>query len=267
MSTNENARSHFESYQGGKKHIGLSELNKLYSENGKSLIKDEKNDIDQVKALRAHFFGKFTIFSMKSNLPIQWRTTKSEELFAFLLSNGSRRITKREICDALWPDGSNDISNSLHTSIYKMKIAMRDEGFDIQIKYNNGCYIMDFPEVNCDIFEFINIYRNIYKPTKKINDENCDLIEKAISLYRDDYLIDNDYIWSLSEKEIMRERFNSMANGLAKYYFDKRDYVSAKKIIIKLIDNDNLDESAHELLLNLFILKMTELDFIDITMK
>ena len=79
--------------------------------------------------------------------------------------------------------------------------------------------------------------------------------KEALSLYRGDYLADDDFSWALSEREMLREQFTTIAKSLISYYMGKKDYIAAQKVILRLIDNNNLDEAAHEMLLRLYILK------------
>ena len=221
----------------------------------------ENNDVKLEHIPQAIFFGKFTVYSMKSDLPVRWSTSKSEELFAFLLYKGKEKITKREICDALWPEGCSDLNNNLHMAIYKMKKTLKNQNINIEMKFVNGCYYISLPEIQCDVYDLKKIYSQMHEPAKQIDDKNYTILEKAVSIYSDDYLIDNDYCWVSMEREIVRDQFAILAKDLIFYHLNKREYTSAKRIILKLINNDNLDESVHELLLKLFILKSDRVGF------
>ena len=239
-------------------------LNSIQAKEDLSVYSDKKDGMQEATSKesrpddvpRISFFGKFAVYTSQTELPVRWRTTKSEELFAFLLNKEKNKLSKREICDALWADGEYKLDdNSLHTSIYKMKKTLLCAGIDIEIKFFNGCYYFNLPKIDCDVYLFNQIYHNVFLPLKEIDNDKADVLEEAISLYSSDYLADDDYSWAISERELLRERFTSMAESLISYYIEKKDYTAAQKVILRLIDNNNLDETAHEMLLRLYILK------------
>ena len=123
------------------------------------------------------------------------------------------------------------------------------------MKFINGCYNFNLPQIQSDFFDFNEIYNNVFLPQKMANKENYTILEKAVSLYNDDYLADNDFVWAFTERENIREQFELIAKSLVNYYFTLKDYSAAQKVIYKLIYNNNLDETAHEMLLNLYIKK------------
>ena len=207
-----------------------------------------KGENDNSKMPNAVFFGKFTVYPRGTDLPIRWRTTKSEELFAFLLYKGKNKITKQEICDALWPEGCRDLNNNLHTSIYKMKKTLNIHNINIDMKFINGCYYIKLPEIKRDVYVFEGIYNKLHSSQGQISDDEYVAVEKAVLLYNDDYLIENDYSWSFLRREILRDQFIALVKDISFFYFKKKDYMSAKKTILGFINNDNLNETAHELL-------------------
>ncbi len=202
---------------------------------------------------RIYFFRKFVVYGSDSTVPVKWRTKKTEELFSFLLHRDNNTISKSDICEALWPDTTIDKSTTyLHTNVNNMKKDLLSVGIQLEVTFNNGCYVYQMPPFYSDILEFKDIIENTILPFDSLDDNSAGNYEKAISLYKKDYLADNGYTWSLARSTTYRSQFESAAFALSRYYFLQHNYNATKKILNKLIDIDNLNENVHELLLKIY---------------
>jgi two-component SAPR family response regulator len=72
-------------------------------------------------------------------------------------------------------------------------------------------------------------------------------------LYTGDFLEKNGYLWAHSDCNFYRTKFNSAALALSKYYFMKRNYNAAKRVLLKILEVDYSDECTHELLLQVYL--------------
>lgn len=71
---------------------------------------------------RIYCFEKFLVYGVGSETAIMWRTSKTEELFAFLVQNVNKIISRVKIIQALWPEYDEEKSIMyLHTTIYNLK--------------------------------------------------------------------------------------------------------------------------------------------------
>lgn len=208
---------------------------------------------------RVYCFGKFLIYGYNSTTPIKWRTSKSEEMFAYLLLYGDLDVPKWKICEALWPECSSEkIDIYLHTTIYKMKKDLTAAKIRFNIKFSNGCYHMTLQDVYFDITEF----DTILKANIKITDDTLENYEKAFYLYKSDYLEGNDYIWSLPRREVYTKKCCNLATALVKYYKKKNDLDSIERILQRVLKKAPLEESAHEALLKLYFINKNRTAFV-----
>lgn len=70
---------------------------------------------------------------------IRWRTTKAQELFAYLFHNRNRFVSKDTLTDLLWPDFNlKKASTHLYTTIYQVRQSLKQAEIDLQISNASG---------------------------------------------------------------------------------------------------------------------------------
>ncbi|MEA5083931.1 MAG: PAS domain S-box protein [Lachnospiraceae bacterium] len=240
-----------------------NELLKKLKEISAKIVHSEKYLDEAVSTLRVYFFDKFAVYGVNQNKPLKWRTRKTEELFAFLLHKENKKISKGEICDTLWPNTPPIKSTTyFHTTLYNMKKDLSSAGIEIKIDSINGYYFYELPTYYSDILEFKNILNSTFLPFDSVDDVSAANYQRLVSLYKGDYLNNNDYPWAFSQSALYRQQFEAASLALAHYYFLVFNYDAAKKILIRLIDIDNLNEKFHELLLKIYLNKKDYSSFI-----
>ena len=232
----------------------------------KMLNNDDKNKLEDVHELfginngRIYCFGKLSIYGNSSNSLVKWRTHKSEELFAYLLENREKPISKWKICEDIWPQYSLDkVNNMLHTSLYKMKSALKLANINFDIKFINDCYYFSIPDAYIDIEEFDSIIFSNMITTES----DAEKYRKAFELYKDHYLEENYFSWSLLKKEIYSSKYYQLGKNLISYYLKTELYVDAEKIINRILEKYPLDEFANETCLKLYYIKNDRTSFIN----
>jgi two-component SAPR family response regulator len=197
-------------------------------------------------------FGCLSVYGADRRLPIKWRTSKAEELFAFMLQNLNEEVSKWKICEALWPNYNPDkVDMYLHTTIYKMKKVLASANIKFNFTFINGRYKLDLPGIYTDTAEFDSV-ADTYDV---LSEGSIERYEKAFSLYKGDYLEENDYPWSLSKMEEYAKKYSNLASSLAKYYMEKTEYSAAEKILHKVLVRFPLDDDFNEMLLKLYLTK------------
>lgn len=244
--------------------IGVSrDINqrKLHEKKLIDTIRNQHKVINELKPsktnkpeLYIYFFGKFRVFANNSNKPIRWRTSKTEELFAFLLQKECPYVSKDEILEALWPELELEKAiKYLHTSIYNLKKDLKSVNVSFQLELVNGFYCYDEYRFYSDLSELKGLIKTFVSPYDCYDKETVQKTEQGILLYENDFLAENDYPWAVSQSAFYRHQFEKKAFDLARHHFLKHDYLSTKRVLTKLISLDNLNEKYHELLLNVFL--------------
>lgn len=70
---------------------------------------------------------------------LRWRTSKAQELFAFLLHNRNRFVSKDMLIELLWPDFNlKKASTHLYTTIYQVRQCLKQNEVDLHISNLSG---------------------------------------------------------------------------------------------------------------------------------
>ncbi|EMS73919.1 response regulator [Ruminiclostridium cellobioparum] len=208
---------------------------------------------------RIYCFGKLSAYGTGSKQPVKWRTSKAEELFAYMLQNLEKEVSKWKICEALWPEYVQEkVDIQLHTTIYKMKKVLSSAGINLDFSFNNGCYWMSLPQVYIDMVEFDSLAASV----ASVEEGTIEKYEKALLLYKGGYLEDNDYLWALSKREEYFIKYLKLATSIVVYYMQRNEYIAAEKILHEILEKSPLNEVAHEMLLKCYFIKKDQVSFI-----
>lgn len=218
---------------------------------------DTQNKISSSKVI---CFGSFQVYSAASKHPLRWRTAKSKELFAYFFQYRGKSMAKWKICEDIWPEySSKKVDVQLHTTIYKIKKTLSEANINISIKFSNGYYVMDLQDIYSDVNEFIDITQQQII----VNEDNFQAYEHAILLYKDNYLEEDQYIWSLAMKELYQDKFIELSRELIIFYTRKHNYDKAVTITKKVLKVVPFNEEIHERLLSLYIKKNDIISFVN----
>ncbi|MCT4686314.1 response regulator [Vallitalea sp.] len=171
-------------------------------------------------------FGKFEVYADKKR--VKFRTKKAEELLALLINNEGKSVPRSKIIDFLWADFDGDKALvNLNTTLYYVRKALQDHGLDIQIIFDRETYRIDTSNIICDYFAFKNYFTN-----SNIEGDISD-INEILDLYKDDYFIANDYVWSISMRLSLKEKYISLMLLVVEFYCNNEE---KEKAIVLLKD-------------------------------
>ncbi|MDD3140302.1 MAG: response regulator, partial [Lachnospiraceae bacterium] len=197
-------------------------------------------------------FGRLLVYAVESQKAVKWRTSKAEELFAFMLQNLNKEVSKWKITQVLWPECETEKLNVyLHTTIYKVKKTLLATNIKFDFEFINGRYKLKLPEVYVDTEEF----EAITNAEITLSTASIERFEKAISLYEGNYLEENNYLWSQNKAEEYSIRYQRLVLEFVKYYITNEDYAKAEKILRKALINIPMDDELNEMLLKLYVVK------------
>src|SRR5699024_6995038 len=108
------------------KPIQLDRLKKTIDRIEKMINYYQTKQTSKNSHLRINVCNELSFEDIKNNPEIvQWRTTKAQELFLYLLLHTGKTVRKSELTELLWPevDFSHDYSQ-LYTAIYHVRKAL-----------------------------------------------------------------------------------------------------------------------------------------------
>lgn len=202
---------------------------------------------------RIYCFGRLSVYGAGCREAVKWRTSKTEELFAFMLQNLNSEVVKWKITQAIWPECESEkqLNTNLHTTVYKVKKTLLSANIKFDFTFINGRYKMELPDVYIDTAEF----EAITNTEIALSAASIERYKKALGLYKGNYLEENGYFWSQSKAEEYFKRYRSLVSEFTKYYATKTDYANAEEILQKALTKAPLDDDLNEMLLKLFFMK------------
>lgn len=168
----------------------------------KGSIQKKKDDV------MIRCFGKlsFMINGQKVN-KINWRTTKSKEIFLYLLQNRDELVLKTDLANRFWPKlPERKRLEVLYSNIYYVRLTLKAIEVPIEVINVGNCYKIELHDVKTDV----NEWRQIVAYIDQINVENISIFEEAASLYTGKYLKKEAYQWAKEKREnvsLIHKRF------------------------------------------------------------
>lgn len=191
-------------------------------------------------------FGKFQVYRQNEE-PIRWRTEKSKELAALLISNSGQTMTRDEIIELIWPDTELDRAiHYLHNSIYYMRKSLENyhvRRTAVKICGSYSVIIDDTVENNLD--KFTQLYA---KPEKDLQ-----ALEDLSTILSRDFMEGEDWGWTIGPRESYAKKNIEIAMKLSKSYFLHREYGKAAEVLQKAYQKSPYDETLTVMLIKLYI--------------
>lgn len=195
------------------------------------IVKRRGNKMQSPDSGKIFLFGGIYILTNEAGKKVKWITSKVEELFALLLLNGERGVSKWEIIDILWGECDSEKSmQNMYTSIFRLKKTLRDAGIKAEIENRAGVYHMNLEDVFCDFLEFEDFIRK----KMPVDQNTIGGYEEAISLYRGDLLAGKDYWWSIAEREKCYVNYIELVKRAVSYYGANKCAAELKKLYNKV---------------------------------
>jgi two-component SAPR family response regulator len=180
---------------------------------------------------------------------LKWRTTKSQELFLYLLHYRGKTIRKSELIELLWTDFKEDRAYSqLYTAIYHIRKTLNKYSDHFEIKNMGEGYVLSTKNVFIDLVEW-EFKINSASP---LNIETIDAYEKNMKLYTGVYLQEYDYLWAEAERHRLAQLWLKAAYQMAGYYFKQNNLKKAEEWYVKICTSIPEEEDAHFSLMKLY---------------
>lgn len=157
-------------------------------------------------------FGAFSIKKATNSTPLRFRTSKAEELLAYLIQSEGRARSKDMILDTLWPETDLDkAANNFRVTCTYIRSTLADFGYtDILIRDHDD-YSINTARINCDYLDFKS---KITSPdTLSLKDT-----EELVNIYKGPYLENRFYDWAEETKGWLETRYIQLLYRAGKLY-------------------------------------------------
>ncbi|HEY2491747.1 MAG TPA: response regulator [Paenibacillus sp.] len=179
---------------------------------------ESKQDQTEIKNLtmRMNMFRQVTVEVPSQQFAvIQWRTTKAQELFLYLLQHRGQPVRKSVLIDMLWPEYEPDkVYSQLYTTIYHIRKTLTSYGEHFQIVNSMECYVLTIDHVLLDVEEWESKLASFLP----LSADTIDNYIEIMKLYTGNYLQEYDYWWAESERQRLKELWLSISYEIGYWY-------------------------------------------------
>lgn len=197
-----------------------------------------KSHVVEDDRLTINCFGAFSIKRTKDSEPLRFRTSKAEELLAYLIQNDGRARSKDMILDTLWPDADLDkAANNFRVTCTYIRSTLAEFGYTDILVRDHDDYSINLARINCDYIDFRG---------KMTNPDMLSLpdAEFLINLYKGPYLENRFYDWAEETKGWLESRYIQTLYRAGKLYTQANRLDSAIDAYESVLRVDLYEEDA-----------------------
>ncbi|WP_342553348.1 response regulator [Paenibacillus sp. FSL R7-0652] len=178
----------------------------------------------------------------------KWRTTKSQELFAFLFHHREEWVSKEILLDKLWADVSQDKGLTLlHTSVYQIRKLLKEWSMTAKLEYNMNRYRLLTGNLVSDIEQFEQAMSY-----ETITSDNVNDLRQIALLYRGDYLEEHDYDWARSKGRELRRKYIGLVMDIARWEMAHERGEQAIELLTELQEREPYSEEICRLMMEVY---------------
>ena len=197
------------------------------------------------ETLRIFGFGQGRVERAGERIPSSdWETESTRMLLFYLLAHPNR--SRDQIVAALWPDlPPHRVKATFHTTKFRLKRALGQEathfdGYGYQIHADLDYWF--------DVEQFERLSEGAGQGKR------LEQLQRAIALYRGDFLEDCYADWAVPYRERLRERYLEALDKLAGWLVARRQYRQAIRVLHRGLEVDDLRESFYRQLMRVYAL-------------
>lgn len=211
------------------------------------LSDQHKEKVDPVSALKVTCFGKFRA-EQANGLPVKWRTHKTEEMFAYLVDQNGKWVSRDKMLEIIWNEFEGTrASGNFSTCLYNMRKTLANLGCPELFVSENGMYKLDMKHIFCDAHQFEQMISSL----DRINEDNLPHLEEILEKAGEGYFESNYYEWAETKRRWLEEAYMQQVIRLARYLEqsgrEKRAIIWLKKGLSKDFFHPNLHYTLLEL--------------------
>lgn len=244
------------------KPLRMERLEKTMNRIRESIHHKQGNAGEQEAAscFRMNMFGQFSVeVEPGQQTHLQWRTTKAQELFLFLLQHRGRLVRKSTLTDLLWTGYEQDkVYSQLYTTIYHIRKTLKPLGKHIQIANTTEGYILKLEQTCLDIEEWEERLTSLPPVSAETLDEYLELMKKYVG----DYLQEHGYWWAEAECQRYKQLWLDAWYGIADWYLKNTWLDKAIACHQSVLSLHPQEEKAHFELMKIYALQRSH-DLVD----
>ncbi|MEK3688386.1 response regulator [Paenibacillus sp. FSL R10-2736] len=176
----------------------------------------------------------------------KWKSRKSAELLGYLIIHKGRLVSRARLIEDIFGDmPQKNAEIYLNTTVYQLRKLLHTHGLKTHLHSESNHYAFNCSGLSVDILSFEDGCRSL----AVINEANLEQAIELEQLYMGDLFGDHVYPWAWNEIERLSLMYSAFTRRLCVALLDKGETNTAKRLLIKLLKHNELDEEAHMLLM------------------
>ncbi|THF83226.1 response regulator [Cohnella fermenti] len=183
--------------------------------------------------------GDFSVWSDRGR--VKWISSKSAELFACLLLNRGRRMSRRRLLEEIFAEmAAPSAEKYLNTTVYQLRKSLEPIGLREAIHSENDGYVLELEGASID-------YEQFERRTESLGKLHAGNVAEALNaerLYTGELFGSKAYVWAIHETERLAARYEAFVREAAEVLLALPDLPAASKLLHKLHARNPLDEAT-----------------------
>lgn len=208
--------------------------------------------------LRVRYFGHFEMLCEGETMRLG-RNGKALTILKYLLANHTRPVSQDHLMGWLWPDSNLKKARwSLNSAIHGLRKLLSGCSASVSINYvslEDGYYRLS-PDVGVttDVDDFDKHHERGRRLEKGLRMQEAAIeYEKAIELYRDDYLVEDLYEdWTMVERERLANAYIDVLDRLAVHYMEVGQHQESIRACYRVLEKYRCHEDSYRLLMQCY---------------
>jgi two-component SAPR family response regulator len=204
------------------------------------------------KPIRARIYALGGLEVRTEHGSVKWISRKSAELFAYLLLDSGRLISRERIVyDVFGEMAPHNAKVYLSTSIYQLRKALEPHGLKTMVLSDSEGYGLELAEASVDYLEW-------EERVQHCGQIAADELEEALETeaqYVGDLFGEKGFGWAMNELERLFALYAAYVKKLAAALLEHRQEEKAIWLLNKLFGRNELDEETVTLLLRAYAAK------------
>jgi len=209
-------------------------------------------------SLQVRFFGHFEMLCDGETMPLG-RNGKALTILKYLLANGTCPVSQDHLMGWLWPESNLKKARwSLNSAIHGLRKLLSGCSSSVSTNYvflEDGYYrLSPGVRVTTDVDDFDRHHERGRRLEKDRRMREAAVeYEKAIELYRGDYLIEDLYEdWTMVERERLANVYIDILGRLAVHYMEVGQHQESIRVCYRVLEKDRCHEDSYRLLMQCY---------------
>ncbi|MGG1634300.1 response regulator [Paenibacillus sp. NRS-1760] len=236
------------------KPVVLERLQKTLQRAFAELRKEHLRQGEWAAPLNETRFNCLGVIDIQSTQGIRakWKSSKSAELFGYLLMHKGRLISRARLIEELFGDmPQKNAEVYLNTTVYQLRKVLDPFGLRENLHSDSNHYALSLSEVSVDLLSFEEGCRKM----TVVDETNLEEAIELEQLYAGDLFGDHAFAWAWNEIERLSLLYTSFTQRLCMALLNKGETNAAIRLLMKLVSRNELDEQSFMLLMKAYALQ------------